>query len=79
MVFSEDECARAGQRLRQGAQVFFLNEIAMDHIGFGQLITELLQIECLRPRRATQHQYQRRHDPVAAAEPARLRSAAKPS
>ncbi len=42
VVFGQDEGAFADQGLRQGAQVFFLDEAAVDHAGFGQLIAELL-------------------------------------
>ena len=54
VVFRQDESALAGQRLRQGTQVFFLDEIAVDHIRLGQLIAELLQIKCLSERRQAQ-------------------------
>src|SRR3989344_3666111 len=42
VVFGQDEGAFADQGLRQGAQVFFLDEAAVDHAGFGQLIAQLL-------------------------------------
>ena len=45
VVLGQDEGALAGQRLGQGAQVFFLDEVAVDHLGLGQLIAELLQVE----------------------------------
>jgi hypothetical protein len=49
MIFREDEAALADQRLRQGAQVFFLSELAVDNIRFRQLFTELLQVEGIGP------------------------------
>ncbi|MNY59545.1 hypothetical protein D3C86_1960080 [compost metagenome] len=45
MVFCQDEGAFAGQWLGQGTQVLFLDEVAVDDVGFGQLIAELLQIK----------------------------------
>jgi hypothetical protein len=43
------------------------------------LIAQLLQIKSLRQRSKAKHQNQPHHEPVAAAEPARLRSATKSS
>ncbi len=45
VVLGQHKGAFADQRLRQCTQVFFLDETAVDHRRFGQLIAQLLQIE----------------------------------
>ncbi|MOA70229.1 hypothetical protein D3C78_1989410 [compost metagenome] len=45
MILRQDEGALAGQWLGQGPQAFFLDKIAVDDIGPGQLLAELLQVE----------------------------------
>lgn len=45
MVFGQHEGAGAGKGFGQGAQVFFLDEVAVDDVQLGQLFAELLQIE----------------------------------
>ena len=45
LVFCDDETALADQRLGKGAQVFFLDELAVDHVRLGQLCAQLLQVK----------------------------------
>ena len=45
VVLGQDKCAGAGEWLGQRAQVFFLDEITVDHLGLGQLFAQLLQVE----------------------------------
>ena len=57
MVFCQYETALAGERLGQGAQVFFLDELAVDHVRARQLFAQLLQVERLgKGRQAPQQQ-----------------------
>ena len=50
------QCLPAGQRLGQGAQVFFLDERATHHGRLGQLRAELVEVEGLRRRHQCQQQ-----------------------
>lgn len=51
MVFGQHKGAGAGEGFGQGAQVFFLDEVAVDDVRLGQLFAELLQVEGVGQRR----------------------------
>ncbi|MNP17254.1 hypothetical protein D3C76_1096810 [compost metagenome] len=47
MVTGQDELALAEQRLRQGAQVFFLDERALDDCRLAQLLAQVIEAKGL--------------------------------
>lgn len=50
MVTGQNELAFADQRLRQGAQVFFLDERTLDDRRFAQLLAQLIEAKGLGQR-----------------------------